>query len=34
MAKKYSGLFELIDQDAQAKAYYDSLPDYIRSSIE
>ena len=34
MAKKYSGLFALIEQEPQARSYYDSLPDYVRSSIE
>ena len=30
---KYSGLFELLGEDRQAKEYYDSLPDYVKQSI-
>lgn len=34
MAKKYSGLTALLKSDMKAQEYYDSLPDYVRSSID
>lgn len=34
MARKYPDLSALLDSDAQAREYYNSLPDYVRSSIE
>ncbi len=33
MQKKYSGLYELIDEDSTANEYYESLPDYVKQSI-
>lgn len=30
----YSGLTELISQDAQARAYFMSLPDYVQGMIQ
>ena len=33
MAKKYSGLNSLIQQDSNAKKYFESLPDYVQESI-
>ena len=30
---KYSGLTALIKNDAQAKKYYDELPEYVREQI-
>lgn len=33
MHKKYSGLTELINQDAEANQYFSSLPDYVREQI-
>ena len=32
MEHSYSGLTELISQDAQARAYFMSLPDYVRTA--
>ena len=34
MEHSYSGLTELISQDAQARAYYMSLPDYVQVMIQ
>ena len=33
MHKKYSGLNELIQQDAEANKYYSLLPDYVQEQI-
>lgn len=33
MGKKYSGLESLLAQDKTAARYYESLPDYVQSSI-
>lgn len=33
MEHKYSGLYSLIEQDREAKQYFSSLPEYIRSQI-
>ncbi len=33
MDKKYSGLYELIENDSEANNYYQSLPDYAKQSI-
>ena len=33
MHKKYSGLYELIEEDSAANEYYDALPDYAKESI-
>ncbi len=33
MQKKYSGLYELIDEDSEAKEYFESLPDHAKQSI-
>jgi len=33
MAKKYQNLDLLMAQDAEAKRYYDNLPDYVRDQI-
>lgn len=34
MEHSYSGLTELISQDAQARAYFMSLPDYVQGMIQ
>ncbi len=34
MQKKYSGLNELIQEDSMASKYYESLPDYVKQSID
>jgi hypothetical protein len=34
MDKFYFGLYELINDDPQAKAYYDKLPGYVREHIQ
>lgn len=34
MKNKYSGLDSLIQQDRQAKQYFESLPDYVRDQIQ
>ena len=31
--KKYPDLFELLRRDEQARAYFASLPEYVRTSI-
>jgi hypothetical protein len=31
--KKYPGLESLISQNAEARRFFDSLPDYVQSSI-
>ena len=33
MAKKYSDLFELINANARAHEYFDTLPDYVQETI-
>ena len=33
MNGKYSDLYSLIQQDAEAGRYYSSLPDYVKQSI-
>lgn len=33
LAKKYPGLNSLIDQDMEAREYFESLPDYVQASI-
>lgn len=33
MEQKYADLGELLNQDAEAKAYYMSLPDYVQGMI-
>ncbi len=33
MKNKFSGLDSLIQQDRQAKQYFESLPDYVRDQI-
>lgn len=30
----YSGLRELLSQDSEARAYFDSLPDYVQESMQ
>jgi hypothetical protein len=32
--KKYSSLGALLQQDAEAKSYYENLPDYVREAIQ
>lgn len=32
--QQYSGLVELLSQDSQAQAYFDSLPDYVKESMQ
>lgn len=34
MKTKYDGLHDLIDDDNRAKEYYNSLPDYVKESID
>ncbi|MBC8532352.1 hypothetical protein [Gehongia tenuis] len=31
--KKYSGLYSLMEEDFNAKQYFEALPDYVRTSI-
>ena len=33
MPKKYADLYTLMEQDAEAKSYYASLPDYVQEQI-
>lgn len=33
MGPKYSGLYELIENDNEASDYFDNLPDYVRESV-
>lgn len=33
MAGKYSGLKQLIEQDQEAKRYYESLPGYVQEAV-
>lgn len=33
MPKKYTDLYTLMEQDAEAKSYYASLPDYVQEQI-
>ena len=33
MLKKYPDLYSLIDQEAEADQFYNSLPDYVREMI-
>ena len=33
MPKKYSGLNSLLNEDQQAREYFDSLPDYVQGTI-
>ena len=33
MKKKYSGLYDLIEEDSTASEYYESLPDDVKQSI-
>ncbi len=33
MPKKYSGLYDLLEEDESAEEYYDSLPVYVKESI-
>lgn len=34
MPKKYAGLHELIEQDKEANRYYQSLPDYVKDTMQ
>ena len=34
MDKEYSNLTQMLNECPQAKSYFDSLPDYVRSSIQ
>lgn len=34
MGHKYSGLYELIENDNEANDYFDNLPDYVKESIQ
>ncbi|MDD4796421.1 MAG: hypothetical protein PHO66_01470 [Eubacteriales bacterium] len=34
MQPKYPNVNQLLHQNAQAKAYYDKLPDYVQESIQ
>lgn len=33
MQKKYSDLFKLMEDDSEAKQYFDKLPDYLQDAI-
>ncbi|MDF1494652.1 hypothetical protein [Caproiciproducens sp. CPB-2] len=33
MKGKYSGLYELIEEDSEAGEYFDNLPEYVQESI-
>lgn len=33
MGKKYKELFDLIEQDGQAKQYFNTLPDYVQETL-
>lgn len=33
MGQKYPGLYELMEQDQEAKQYFSGLPDYVREQI-
>ena len=33
MEPEYSSMYALFEQDAEAKRYFDSLPDYVRDQI-
>mgnify|MGYP006917873557 CR=1 FL=1 len=32
-SQKYDSLFTLVDQNAEARQYFDKLPDYVRDQI-
>jgi hypothetical protein len=34
METKYSGLYDLIDNDSEAREYFELLPDDVKQSIE
>ena len=34
MSQKYESLAQLLQHDARARAFYDSLPDYVRDQIK
>ncbi|NLG92644.1 MAG: hypothetical protein GX485_03635 [Clostridiales bacterium] len=34
MGRKYSGLYELIENDGEAGDYFDTLPEYVKESIQ
>ena len=33
-AKRYEDVFQLVQHEPQAKAYYVGLPDYVRGQVE
>ena len=34
MSQKYESLAQLLQQDNRARAFYDSLPEYVRNQIK